>query len=227
MSNRRTRLGLALISTVVLTLSGLPAVAQSQLDGSLFVPPPRQATDLIEVLGKVTPEDQEKLDKLKAVADAAPPADADAVKLTQFFSRRGHAASLLGRNKQTVADYAMAAKHADAAEGLDMGLDEVTWYRWDHGLAHLAGGDIKKAIAMFEDAIGKVPFNTQIFSFAEGWLQGNSIAWYGMLAQAYSMLGDKSKTDEAMERAQDIESQSAQWPISQEFHDMFDNFVAS
>lgn len=208
-------------SFLFLGVLAFPAVAQDtgsrdQLDGSMFTPPPRQTTDLIKILGSETPEDLARLVKLRKQADQKPPANVGPVDNAVFYSNRARAANLLGRNKQTVDDYTKAAKYADEAPGQDMPLLDKIWYNWDHGLATLYGGDLKKALEIFENAIEQVDFNPNPQSMSEGWIQGHSIGWYGMLAMSHGMAGNLDKSIAALKKADEMTSAAQGWPVGEQ-----------
>ena len=68
-----------------------------------FVAPPRTIADITAILDSEKPDDA-KIAERKANADAAPPNNASAAKLAQFYYDRGAARALLARNKEALAD---------------------------------------------------------------------------------------------------------------------------
>jgi CHAT domain-containing protein len=68
-----------------------------------FVAPPRTIADITAILDSEKPDDA-KIAARKIAADAAPPGNASASKLAQFYYDRGNARALLARNKDALAD---------------------------------------------------------------------------------------------------------------------------
>ena len=78
-----------------------------EMSGETFVAPPRRIDDIFEILNKPGQFDQEQIEKIKAVADAAPPKNASAT----FYMRRSDAAISLGRARQAVDDLRTALRY--------------------------------------------------------------------------------------------------------------------
>ena len=110
-----------------------------------FVAPPRTIADITAVLDSEKPDDAQ-IAKRKAEADAAPPANASAAKLAQFYYDRGNARALLARNKEALADGLQAL----ASGGNAIDARQVTRIRQFIGLQYKALGDPKQSIATFD-----------------------------------------------------------------------------
>jgi len=110
-----------------------------------FVAPPRTIADITAILDSEKP-DGAKVAARKAAADAAPPSNASAIKLTEFYYDRGNARALLARNKEALADGLQAL--AATKGGVDPRL--LNRVRQFVGLQYKAAGDPKDAIATFQ-----------------------------------------------------------------------------
>jgi CHAT domain-containing protein len=110
-----------------------------------FVAPPRTITDITAILDSEKP-DGAKIAKRKADAEAAPPKDASASALAQFYYDRGYARALLGRNKEALADGVQAL--AVAKSGVE--FRQLTRIRQFVSLQYRALGDPKDGIATSE-----------------------------------------------------------------------------
>jgi CHAT domain-containing protein len=78
------------------------------ISGKSFVPPPRRIDDITKILDERAP-DAATVERLRATADAAPPATASRLKLQDFYYQRGMAAKKLGRYRQSLMDLRQAA----------------------------------------------------------------------------------------------------------------------
>jgi len=110
-----------------------------------FVAPPRTIADITAILDSEKP-DAAKVAARKAAADASPPSNASATKLTEFYYDRGNARALLARNKEALADGLQAL--AATKGGVDPHL--LNRVRQFVGLQYKAAGDPKDAIATFQ-----------------------------------------------------------------------------
>ena len=90
----------------LLCISGLD---QQTLISKVFAAPPRQATDVIDLLNRDSAEDLKKLNALKKIAEGKPPADLSSMELARFYSDRARIADLLGRVEQSIADHGKAS----------------------------------------------------------------------------------------------------------------------
>ena len=73
------------------------------ISGKSFVPPPRRIDDVTKILDQ-NPPDPATVERLIAIADSVPPAGASTSKLQDFYSKRGLAATKLGRYTQSLMD---------------------------------------------------------------------------------------------------------------------------
>jgi CHAT domain-containing protein len=119
-----------------------------------FVAPPRTIADIAAILDGEKPDDA-KIAAREAEADAAPPGNASATKLANFYRERGAARALLARNKDALADGLQALEIAKR------GVDFLLLHQVERLVAHqyTALGDPKDAIATFESIArdGEIP----------------------------------------------------------------------
>src|ERR1700694_1442001 len=113
-----------------------------------FVAPPRTIADITAMLDRERPAPA-KLSELKADADAAPAKGAAAADLPQFYYDRGNARALLARNKEALAD---GLKALEVGKGA-IEFRQVWRIRQFVGLQHIAIGDPKQAVAVFQSMV--------------------------------------------------------------------------
>jgi hypothetical protein len=127
-----------------------------------FVAPPRTIADITAILDSEKP-DKAKIAERKANADAIPPAGASPAKLAQFYYDRANARSLLGRNKEALADglQALAVGKGGLHYLLSARIQQLI------GLQYKALGDPKQAISAFQAIVrGQGPAGPKILSMA-------------------------------------------------------------
>jgi CHAT domain-containing protein len=124
-----------------------PAAAGTAVQPS-FVAPPRTIADITAILDSEKP-DAAKIAARKAAADAAPPSNASPATLAQFYYDRGYARSLLGRNKDALADGLQAL--AAARGGIEH--RQLVRLRQFVALQYKAVGDPKQAMAEFDSIV--------------------------------------------------------------------------
>jgi CHAT domain-containing protein len=113
-----------------------------------FVAPPRTIADITAILDSEKPDDA-KIAARKAAADAAPPTNAPANKLAQFYYDRGNARALLARNKEALADGLQALAAGNGA--IDIRLRSRI--RQFVGLQYGALGNPKQSLATFDQIV--------------------------------------------------------------------------
>ncbi len=116
-----------------------------ELPAAPFVAPPRTITDIAAVLDAEKP-DAEKLAARKAAADKAPPSNIGRAALAQFYYDRAAARGLEGRNREALAD---AEKALEVGKGA-IEFRQLVRIRQLLGLQHVALGDPKKALQIFQ-----------------------------------------------------------------------------
>ena len=146
-----------------------------------FVAPPRTIADITAILDKERP-DPAKLAELKADADAAPPKGASAADLAQFYYDRGNARALLARNKEALAD---GLKALEVGKGATE-FRQVWRIRQFVGLQHIAIGDPKQAVAVFQ---------SMVRDSDQPGTRGGVINASRILAQILVSMGDVSQAD--------------------------------
>ena len=113
-----------------------------------FVAPPRTIADITAILDSEKPDDA-KIAERKANADAAPPNNASAAKLAQFYYDRGAARALLSRNKEALTDGLQALAVGKGA----IEFRQVSRIRQFVALQYRALGDPKQAITAFDSVV--------------------------------------------------------------------------
>jgi CHAT domain-containing protein len=102
--------------------------------------PPRTIADITAILDQEKP-DPSRLAKLKAAADASPPANADAVALAHFHSNRGNIRAELGRLNDAIADGERAVALAEGKVAPAV----VSTFRNFVALQYIFAGELRKA----------------------------------------------------------------------------------
>jgi CHAT domain-containing protein len=92
-----------------MSLEEAKQVTVSTSSASGFVPPPRRIDDITAILNQPGKFDARLAEKLKAQANATPPANAD----SSFYLERGWAARNIGRDQQALADLREALRLAE------------------------------------------------------------------------------------------------------------------
>jgi CHAT domain-containing protein len=146
----------------------------------VFVAPPRSIADITAILDSEKP-DEAKIAARKAAADAAPPDNASAAKLAQFYYDRGNARALLARNKEALAD---GLEAVSVGKGIEF---KQTWrIRQFVGLQYKALGDPKQAMAVF-DSLAR--------DGNQSGVRGSMINALANMARTSILLGDSSQAD--------------------------------
>jgi tetratricopeptide (TPR) repeat protein len=110
-----------------------------------FVAPPRTINDITAILDGEKP-DPAKLRKLKAEAEEAAPRGGSPTDLARFYYRRGTARASLGQLKESIADAELATSLARKSGDANLvGRTEQFL-----GLRYIANGDMKRALAIFQ-----------------------------------------------------------------------------
>ncbi|HEY5962820.1 MAG TPA: CHAT domain-containing protein [Xanthobacteraceae bacterium] len=110
----------------------------------VFVAPPRTIADITAILDSEKPDPQ-KIEKIRAAADAHPPSGLARDKLARFYYERGQARSFLGRLNDSIAD---ANKALETARGA-VELNQLGRLMQFAGLQYSAAGDPKRALEIF------------------------------------------------------------------------------
>ena len=188
-------------------------------------PPPREASDILDLLKNSRDESERLLAPWRMKADSPPPAGASAITLARFFDEQAQAADLIGRAAQSVEAARKASENAARARGLTE--QERVWIRWRYGDALFATGNALEARAVYQGILKDVPFSPNPTNELDGQVQGHSIAWYGQLAATSGMLGDLAAAAEAMRRVETLHRASVSWPIGGRERGIFDEEDAS
>ncbi|WIM05143.1 MAG: CHAT domain-containing protein [Candidatus Nitricoxidivorans perseverans] len=136
-------------------------------------PPPRTIDDVTRLLEHYKP-DPTVAEKLRAEADAVPPAAVDRDVLFRFYWLRGLAAGKIGRIDQQIADLRKAAEYAEKGTA-----DTVRMLR-NLASAETQGGNLLNGVRTAEEGWRQTPQKQK----------GQMLAAEQLLTRQYSMLGD-------------------------------------
>jgi CHAT domain-containing protein len=160
--------------------------SQSDALPASFVAPPRTITDITAILDSEKP-DAKLIDKLKADADATPPAGGARPDLAKFYYDRGTSRAQLGRLNESTADANKAIEVARGAVDANL-MGRIEQFA---GLQYSAAGNPKQAFAIFSRQIreANVPG-------AKGYLFGGNRQISGILIQ----MGDIAQAEAFLNR---------------------------
>jgi CHAT domain-containing protein len=113
-----------------------------------FVAPPRTIADITAILDNEKP-DEAQIAARKASADAAPPSNASAAALAQFYYDRGNARALLVRNKEAIADGLQAIAVGKGTINVQL-LQRIRQFV---AFQYRELGELKQAMATFEQMV--------------------------------------------------------------------------
>ena len=176
-----------------------------------FVAPPRTIADITAILDKEKPDDA-KIAARKTAADATPPANVTGTKLAQFYFDRGHDRSLLGRNKDAL---------ADGLEALAVGKGSANFRFAGRinlfvGLQYRDLGDLKNAIAAFQAVVhlGEPPYQ-----------RGVAIDAMDTIATTLISMGDVNQADTYAKRVEALvgEARGSPHPLWRQVYSDFGN----
>jgi CHAT domain-containing protein len=136
-------------------------------------PPPRTIDDITRMLDHYKP-DPALVARLRAEADAQPPATEDRSALLNFYFMRGLAAGKIGRVSQTIADLRKATEFGEK------GTPNHVKMLCDLAIAESSGESLLSAVHTLEEALRQSPANQL----------GYALAAEGMLAHKFVLLGD-------------------------------------
>jgi CHAT domain-containing protein len=137
----RCVVGSALVAAVLAFLSGAAAPALGQAANTAFVAPPRTIADITAILDQEKP-DSARMAKLRADADAAPPASPDRHALARFYYKRAQARALLSRTPESIADAEKAISYGGEY------VNELSRYEQFLTRQLQSAGDYKRALAI-------------------------------------------------------------------------------
>lgn len=150
-----------------------PAALRAAGPSPAVTPPPRTIDDVTRLLDHYKP-DPAIAEKLRAEADAAPPASGDRAALFRFYWLRGLAAGKIGRVDQQIADLRRAAEQGEPGTG-----DQVRMLR-NLAAAETQGGNLLNGVRMAEEGWRQTPQKQK----------GQMLAAEQLLTRQYSLLGD-------------------------------------
>lgn len=152
-----------------------------------FIAPPRTIADIAAILDSEKP-DPATLEKLKVDADASPSKNLSNADLAKFYYDRGNARSLLGRNREAIADGEKAVIIAQAS-GDGYFTQRV---RQLIGLQKLALGDIKGALELGRSMIRDADRPGQ---------KGYLFSAYRWVAHLLIQMGDLKQAEGALQKS--------------------------
>jgi CHAT domain-containing protein len=188
----------AVASLIITGLLLASAAHGARAQEPAFVPPPRTITDITAILDQQKP-DPEAARKLRADADAAPPARADRAALARFYFGRSQARVLLGDTQAAVAD---AEKAVQQGRGV-LELREFGLMRHAVAVHYRLMGEPKKALEVLQATARE---STQ--GPAQGWL----FITYRAMVEQYVALGDLRQAEVYVNRNQALFRQTRNWP---------------
>jgi CHAT domain-containing protein len=155
-----------------------------------FVAPPRTISDITAIL------DQEKPDgmvvaKMRADAEAEPPAGADRAILARFYYDRSHARSLLGESREALVDAENAAAYAEGS----IELGEVGRIKQQLAVQYWQSGNPKKSLQVLLRMLTE-------YNRPGGY--GRLINTYRGMVDIYITLGDLNQAETNARRIQDL-----------------------
>ncbi len=158
-----------------------------ELPPASFVAPPRTIGDITALLDSEKP-DAARIDKLKAAADAKPPAGGSRQDLAWFHYTRGNARAGLGRLDDALAD---ANKAIEVARGA---VDANFMGRLQQfaGLQYRSAGNPRQALAIFQSQVRDTDTKG-----ARGHMFGGNLA----LSMIHLQMGDLSQADSYLRRS--------------------------
>jgi tetratricopeptide (TPR) repeat protein len=150
-----------------------------------FVAPPRTIADIAAILDSEKP-DPATLEKLKADADASPSKNLSNADLAKFYYDRGTSRSVLGRNREALADGEKAAAQASGDGHFTQRVRHLI------GLQKLALGDIKGALELGQFMIKDVDRSGQ---------KGYLFSAYRWVAHLLIQMGDLKQAEGALQKS--------------------------
>jgi len=152
-----------------------------------FVAPPRTITDITTLLDNEKPDPKE-IDKLKAEANASPPAGGARADSARFYYDRGNARAQLGRLGESIAD---ANKAIEVARGA---VDATQMGRLEQfaGIQYFAAGEPRQALAIFSRQIREADAPG-----ARGYLFGG----FRQISSALIQMGDITQAEAFLRRS--------------------------
>lgn len=160
-----------ILSLLVLLASAHAQAIEPEQD--IFAPPPRSIGDITRMLDHYKP-DPALVIRLKAEADAEPPATDERNTLFSFYWKRGLAAEKIGRLTQQIADLRKAAEYGQKGTA-----DNVRMLR-NLASAETSGGNLLSAVRNAEESWRQTP-KSQL---------GQSLSAEQLLIYQYVVLGD-------------------------------------
>ena len=158
------------------------------LDGppANFVAPPRTIGDITALLDGEKP-DAGRIEKLKAAADAKPPAGGSASDQAWFYYTRGNARAGLGRLKDALADATKAIEVGRGAVEASL-MGRLLQFA---GLQYRAAGNPRQALAIFQ---------TQVRDSDTKGARGHMFGGNVQLSMLHLQMGDLSQADVYLRR---------------------------
>ena len=171
---------------------------RAQEHRAIFVPPPRSVADITAILDQEKP-DPNKAARLRAEADAKPPATSDRATLAKFHYGRCTARGTLGDLRAAIAD---CQKAVDLGQGA-VNLIDLGRLRQGLSRQYSAAGDPKKALEVLLQTVRLVSSQGQ-----RGWLFNT----YKRISDTYLQLGDLSQAESYVRKGQALIQEARGWP---------------
>jgi CHAT domain-containing protein len=161
-----------------------------------LAPPPRNVADITAILNQEKP-DEARLTKLRADAEAKPPAGVSASALGSFYFKRAQARNSLGRIRDSIADIELALK----SNPNDDYKTVVSRYEQFLILRLRDTGDFKRR---------KVLIEKQLAAFSNS-SKGRRFSLQTGLAQDYIRMGDLYRAELYIQRNRSLLQEAKRW----------------
>ncbi len=183
---------------LIAALPWLGTAALGQTQAPAFVAPPRTITDITAILDQEKPDPKVAV-RMRADANAAPPAGAGRGELAKFHYKRCIARSALGEYRGAV---------ADCEKAVELGRDSlqtVDLARLRQGLSiqYAAIGDPKRALTVSLGTVGQVDVKG-----VKGWLFNT----HRHISERYIQLGDFNQAEVYVRKNQALLQEARGWP---------------
>jgi CHAT domain-containing protein len=178
---------------------------------AVFVPPPRNISDITAILDQEKP-DPTKAARIKAEADANPPASKDPRTLADFYYQRAQARQLAGRPRDAIADCektiqyeaALPARRQSRCEGL---LADI----------YFAIGDFKRAVEIDQALSEKYLLSAPGRLFGLNW----------RIIKGYVSIGNIDEAEASAKRSEALLQEAKAWKNFDVYGSSYEGFVAS
>jgi CHAT domain-containing protein/tetratricopeptide (TPR) repeat protein len=194
----RPRLGREAVAFLTVTLSALAAASTQGYAQAAFVAPPRTITDITAILDQQKPN-PDTARKLRADADAPPPAGAGRAALARFYYGRSQARSQLGELESATADAEKAVEYGQGSTD----VRELGLLRQGVAIRYQQMGDPRRALQALQILARE--------SDQPG-AKGRLFNTHRLMAEQSIAFGDLTQAEFYVRRNQALILQARSWP---------------